>query len=112
MHDSGEMSVYPKAGMFRNGRRLYSIIGPSISCWHDFWELGPNVAYSHVGSPAMQVWRIKRAMRSYLQRRLEQRNLAIAMSMHARLGCEAGLGALGEDILLVLILATRTTTGL
>ena len=38
------------------------------------------------------------------------KRLAVAMSMHARLGCDSGLGRLGEDILpLVLILATRTT---
>ena len=41
------------------------------------------------------------------------KRLAIAMSMHARLGCDSGLGRLGEDLLpLVLILATRTTAGL
>jgi hypothetical protein len=39
------------------------------------------------------------------------KRLAVAMSMHARLGSEAGLGALGEDIILGLILATRTTAG-
>ena len=32
------------------------------------------------------------------------KRLAVAMSMHARLGCDSGLGALGEDVL-VLILA-------
>jgi len=38
------------------------------------------------------------------------KRLAVAMSMHARLGCDSGLGRLGEDIIiLVLILSTRTT---
>jgi len=38
------------------------------------------------------------------------KRLAVAMSMHVRLGCDSGLGRLGEDIIiLVLILATRTT---
>lgn len=44
----------------------------------------------------LSIWRSKR--------------LAVAMSLHARLGCDSGLGRLGEDLLpLVLILATRTT---
>jgi len=41
------------------------------------------------------------------------KRLAVAMSLHARLGCDSGLGRLGEDILplVLIILATRTTAG-
>jgi hypothetical protein len=98
MHDSGEKSLYSKAGMYRKGKRLYKL-GPSISCWRDFWEMDPNVLYLHIRFPAIQVWQIQRAMRSFLQRRLEQRNLTLAMSMHARLRAHSSLAQLSPDLL-------------
>ena len=78
--------------------------------------------YEHTRRPLRKLLNFTRARRvTHLLVRLQRwflrllslwrsKRLAVAMSMHARLGCDSGLGRLGEDILpLVLILATRTT---
>ena len=42
-------------------------------------------------TPIVHVWRIQRAARRYIRRRLEERALAVAMSAHQRLGADSGL---------------------
>jgi hypothetical protein len=42
-------------------------------------------------TPIVHVWRIQRAARRYIRRRLEERALAVAMSVHRRLGADSGL---------------------
>ena len=45
-------------------------------------------------TPIVHVWRIQRAARRYIRRRVEERALAAAMAAHPRLGANSGL--LGE----------------
>jgi hypothetical protein len=111
------VSYYPKAGMFREGRKMYSVrhFGLSDAMWYEMMARSPEILYIenrggngvwitllryYYGSdwigyvqfqniyPVIHVWRVQRAVRLFLRKQYEQRALALAMGQHARLGGE------------------------
>ena len=50
-------------------------------------------------STAVHIWRIQRAMRSFLKRRLQIRRLAIVMGLHPRLGNQCSMACLPAEVL-------------
>ena len=47
----------------------------------------------------VHLWRLQRAVRAFLRRRMEQRALAVAMGVHARLGRSSAMADLPADVL-------------
>jgi len=117
MIHTGNTSYYPKAGMFRQGGRLYRVrhLGLSDAMWYEMMARSPELLYIEnrggdavwitllryyygpdwIGYvqlqniyPAIHVWRVQRAVRLFLRKQYEQRALALAMGQHARLGGE------------------------
>ena len=122
-----DASFYPKAGCFRMGKILYSARSVYGWFGRHMWEIIINnpgdvrqicvYRYHHlinvrVGSgisfyfmptingllPSVHIRRIQRAMRMFLQRKFEQRALAMTMGLHGRLGVTSWLSGLPEDI--------------
>ena len=116
MMHNGDVSFYPKAGMFRLGRSLCNARNNQYDdrFWRELATSSPLLAfrrgrYIHyrllkivhapgleasviitptIGAitPVVHVWRIQRAVRRFLKLRLEQKAFAVTMCYHKRLG--------------------------
>ena len=122
-----DASFYPKAGCFRMGKILYSARscyswfgrhmweilihnpgGVRQSCvYHSYHSInvrvGTGISFYFMPTingllPSVHIRRIQRAMRMFLQRKFEQRALAMTMGLHGRLGVTSCLSGLPEDI--------------
>jgi hypothetical protein len=141
MIHAGNTSYYPKAGMFREGRRMYSVPTLPYSDWRLYVERGARVLVTRISGgpaetrdsmwtlvrtsysdgwpaiqhvrptlqgifPAIHVWRIQRVVRLFLRKQYEQRALALAMGLHARLGGQlCAYACLPADLLRHVILS-------
>ena len=52
----------------------------------------------------VQVWRIQRAVRDYLERKRQSRRLAFVMGLHCRLGRESPVACLPVDVVMMRVL--------
>ena len=80
-----------------NGDTLWTVLHIIYAAdWPGYLHLRPTIQGVF---PAVRVWRVQRAIRCFLRWRYEQRALAMAMGLHARLGQGCVFACLPSDVL-------------
>ena len=60
---------------------------------------GISLVFPVERTTAVCIWRIQRAIRNFLNHKLQTRRLAVVMGIHHRLGCQSSMACLPADVL-------------